>query len=93
MLKYETGELSTDQKMQVLATDGDLGTLIFVPDSTDGTPPKIDADIETKSLSERLRSVMFVYWKQQGEPEGVFNVWRAKAMEKHIQAYKDKLHD
>ena len=67
-ISFETGEMSKDQKMMVLENDGQLGTLIFIPEEAQEAPPKIDsAAYEGKKPSERLRAVMFVYWKQQGK--------------------------
>lgn len=45
-----------------------------------------------KSLSERLRNVIFVYWQQNRMKEYPdFEAYRRLQMEKHISAYKDKL--
>lgn len=93
VVQFETGELSPNEQMLILENNNQLGRVMFIPENQEALPPKIDKEIETKSLSERLRNVMFVYWSQQGEPEGNFNVWRAKTMEAIIQKYKDLLHD
>lgn len=92
-IAFTTGEMNAEQKMAVLNNEGSLGTLVFVPEDVEGQPPKIDVDIETKSLSERLRNVQFVWWKDHNEPQGNFNVWRAKEMERLIQKYKDTINN
>ena len=52
----------------------------------------VDIEIEGKSKSQRLRAVLFVWWKQQGE-QGDFKDFYATHMEKLIQFVKDKLED
>lgn len=44
-----------------------------------------------KSLSERLRNVIFVYHQSKGGKPEDFEIFRAKQMEKIIQQYKDLL--
>ena len=90
-ISFETGEMSKEQKMMVLENDGQIGTMIFIPEEAQEAPPKIDAAAyEGKKPSERLRNVMFVYWKQQGS-QGDFEQYYASQIEKFINAYKDKL--
>ena len=47
---------------------------------------------EGKSKSQRLRSVLFVYWQQQKQTEE-FNDFYASEMERIIEHYKNKLED
>lgn len=44
-----------------------------------------------KSLSERLRSVLFVYWNEKTEKTQSFDEFRKIYMEKFISIIKDKL--
>lgn len=48
------------------------------------------AEVEAKTPAQRLRSVMFVYWKQLGE-EGDFEDFYRKNIEKIIEQIKSKL--
>lgn len=52
----------------------------------------VEIDLEGKTKSQRLRAVLFILWKQQGE-QGDFKEFYATHMEKLIQFVKDKLED
>ena len=54
----------------------------------------IDLDLydAPKSQSQRLRSVLFVLWKQEGE-EGEFKKFYKQKTEEIIQHFKNKLED
>lgn len=52
----------------------------------------VDIELEGKSKSQRLRSVLFILYKQQGEI-GDFKDFYSAWMEKIIQGLKDKLED
>lgn len=51
---------------------------------------KVDIELEGKSKSQRLRSVLFILWKQEGE-QGDFKDFYSERMEKLIQMIKDRL--
>lgn len=56
----------------------------------------LDASFEEqKSPQQRLRSVMYVYWKQQGGKDklGEFNAWYVSRMEQTIEKWKSLLED
>jgi len=90
-LSFNTGEMSTNEKMQVLENDGQLGTLVFIPEEAQHEPlKKIETHFEGKKPSERLFNVMAVYWKQQGA-KGSVDVFYANEIEKIINHYKSKL--
>ena len=50
----------------------------------------VDIELEGKSKAQRLRAVLFILWKQQGEI-GDFKEFYSQWMEKIIQGMKDKL--
>ena len=50
----------------------------------------VDIELEGKSKSQRLRSVIYILWTQQGEP-GEFRDFYSNYMEKIIENIKDKL--
>jgi len=52
---------------------------------------KIKAPISGKSSSSRLRAVLFVLWKQRGEPENDFEIFYKLKMEIFIDIVKGKL--
>jgi hypothetical protein len=52
----------------------------------------VDVELEGKSKSQRLRNVLYILYKQQGEI-GEFKDFYSIWMEKIIQNFKDKLED
>lgn len=50
----------------------------------------VDIELEGKSKSQRLRSVLFILWKQEGEQQD-FKDFYSQKMESLIQHFKDKL--
>jgi hypothetical protein len=70
-----------------------LGFLLFKEseiireDIPDYDPDNFD---EKKSPSERLRAVMYVFFKEQ-KKQGDFDSWYRGQMEKMIERYKEKL--
>ena len=50
----------------------------------------VEIEVEGKSKSQRLRSVLFILWQQEGE-KGTFNDFYAERMEKLITQIKDRL--
>lgn len=73
------------------------GWLSFSPNIDDiGEVPKEAAQVDEKSASERLRSVLFVWFKQEVEANrfiGLFETFRKEKMEKIIEGVKSKLED
>jgi len=57
--------------------------------------PELLPDLEAgqKSLSERLRNVMYVYYEKLNDTEVGFEKWRATKMEGFIEAYKEKINE
>ena len=54
------------------------------------TLDEVDIEMQGKSKSQRMRSVMFLLWKQQGE-KGNFKDFYSEKMESIITKMKDKL--
>ena len=52
----------------------------------------VDIELEGKTKSQRLRAVMYILWKQQGE-QGDFKEFYSQKMEKIISQIKDRLED
>lgn len=92
-LRFTTQELAPDDFAEFAKNLNGLGWLLFVPQDTKEIEiPKERIEDDRKSPSERLYSVLYVYWKQQ-KVEEPFDVWRIKQMEKFITAIKAKLKD
>lgn len=90
-LTIGTPELSVEEKAEIMRLQGVNSILTIKPMDTEpeGTM-EIDTDLDTKSQSQRIRSVLFLNWKQEGEPRDFRDYYRSKT-EKYIDFLKDKL--
>ena len=74
---------------------GSVGWFVFKnteikgEDVPDGDLPQEEG--EKKTPSERMRAVLFVYWKEVKGGNGDFNTFYRDTIEKLISAYKEKL--
>lgn len=91
-LSFNTQELTAEDFAEFKRMHGAFGWLVFSPQDTVPDLPKERIEDDSKSPSERLYAVMYVYWKQNVN-EGDFDVWRKRHMEKIIEQYKSKLKD
>ena len=92
-ISFTTPELSSEEKALCMDYQGINVDMLITPldELMDGVQ-KIDKDLESKTSSQRLRSVLFVLWKQRGE-EGTFEDFYRGTMEKFIDSVKAKLED
>lgn len=59
----------------------------------DGTPDTVvtvTTERESKSPSQRIRAVLFILWKQDGQP-GTFDAWYENRMNLLIEKLKEKI--
>lgn len=94
-LSFETRELNTEEVLSLMACEGLEMWLALAPNS-DELPdlPEERAEIGAKTPSERLRSVLYVWFKQEsdkGSFVGTFEAFRAEKLEKIIETIKGKL--
>lgn len=94
-LRFTTQEISPADFGEFKENLNEFGWLVFEknasipPDAPDEAPEQ-----EGKSLSERLRAVLFVRWKQLqglGQTEKDFESYRRMVMEAWIESVKSKL--
>lgn len=93
ILKFETRLLSDPEFIELRQLRGLEGKLIFDINEIQNEEEvldSIDEDLETKSPSQRLRNVLYVYW-QENKIEGKFKEFYATQMERIIQKIKNKL--
>lgn len=69
-----------------------FGWLLFAENQSELEIPKEQPEEEGKTHSERLRSVLFLLWKQKKETSD-FETWRKAQMEKFIEHIKKQLDD
>ena len=87
-----TPELTSKEKATFMDLQGASVAMLIEPlDETPKGIEKIDKDLETKTKSQRLRSVLYVYWKQTGQKDSKFEDFYNEKMEKLIEHYKSKL--
>jgi hypothetical protein len=90
-----TQELTSQDKAELMDLHNKLGWFVFSDtEVTEEDIPNEPIEFEgQKTLSERLRNVLFrLHEKQNGKPED-FEAYRAKVMESLINRYKAKLDD
>lgn len=94
-LSFVTRELQDAEIILLRRLRGMEGWLLFGdtrPSEED--IPKVDPDVEQKTPGQRLRSVLFLLWKQSGEEENVtFTEYYKTKMELIISRLKGKLDD
>lgn len=95
-LEIETQELSGDDIRQLGDVLGSVMWIVMAPNAEDIKDADIpeeraETGLTQKSLSQRLYNTLFVYWKYANEPEGDFNIWREKQMNKLMDIYKSKM--
>lgn len=89
-----TQELSADDGALLLRLRNQLGWALFAPHELTGAdiPPEAPKAFATdKTPSQRLRNVLFVYWKQCGS-HGDFDGFYRQQMEQFIEWVKERLH-
>lgn len=90
-LTLESGELVPEDKLAVFNLQNIPCLITFKPNDADAMPPKeIKSELSRQTISQRWRSVCFVWWKQLGEP-GTFEAFYNAEGEKAIIAIKNRL--
>lgn len=89
-LRFTTPELTSREKAAVMDLQNVNNTLTIRPnDSAKAEVAEVKAELGSKTPSQRLRSVIFVLWKQQGHDD--FEIYYRNIMEKIIDQIKNKL--
>jgi hypothetical protein len=65
---------------------------IFPHEGEAGEAIKIDTELDQKSQSQRIKSVLFILWKQEGEPNN-FNEYYRNRTEKIIEHLKGQIRE
>jgi hypothetical protein len=90
-ISFDSRELTEEEYMILRRAKGAEGWMLFSENSLDENDiPDEDAEVDTKTPAQRLRSVLFVRWKQLGEPE-TFRIYYDKSVEYFINSVKEKL--
>jgi len=90
-IRFATQEVMPEEVSELQKLNGAFGWLLFQENSfTDKDLPKEQAEDKNKTPSKRLRSVLYIFWQQQGS-KGDFEVFYRDRMEKLIEMIKGKL--
>lgn len=90
-LVFDSRELSDEEILILRRFRGSEGHLLFKENEIEKEEiPEEDAEVSTKTPAQRLRSVLFVRWKQLGEPD-TFRQYYDKSVEFFINQVKEKL--
>jgi hypothetical protein len=90
-ITLETPALVPEDKLAVFNLQNIPCEITFKPNDADAMPPKeIKGELSKRTISERWRAILFVWWKHLGEP-GTFDAFYASEGEKAINAVKAKL--
>lgn len=98
-LSFETRELAPGELLSLMALEGDEMWIMLSHQSENLTPeslPNTKPELGIKSSSERMRDVIFVWYKQSVADKmfvGDFESFYKAKMEAIIEGIKTKLHD
>ena len=89
-IRLSTGEFSPEDKLVMFGMQNLACTMVFAPTDSEQPPKEIKAPLSTKTPSQRLRAVLFCWYKSLGEP-GQWEAFYENEISKHINAVKAKL--
>lgn len=89
-LSIETPELTPEEKLAVFSLQNVPCEITFRPNDEAAPPKEIKGELNRKTISTRIRGVIFVWWKSCGEP-GEFAAFYESEGNKIINSYKAKL--
>lgn len=95
-ISFDTRELLAEEIFTIMSLRHTEGWICFSPNQDELEVPEESAHLDEKSPSERLRNVMFVWYKQETEAGrfvGLFETFRKEKMEKIIDSVKSKLNE
>lgn len=89
-LRFSTQELSSEHFAEFKVALNSFGWLNFAPTEALVEVPRESLSDDRKKPSQRLRAVIFLFWKQKGN-EGDFEQFYRSTIEHIIDRYKEKL--
>jgi len=93
-ISFETGELSGADMAYLHEHTRQLGTLLFTPEDSLQPPKEIKGELAKKSQSQRLKAVIWLYWKHlsdMGKITEDSETFYNRHMERLIDQYKELL--
>lgn len=98
-LNVDTQELDSSDKAELMGLYGQLGYFVFAASGTikEEDIPTTPLEDGQKTPSQRLRSVMFIYWKKCQETGRIivpdFDTFYRQQVEKYIDHIKTKIEE
>lgn len=90
-LRVVTPELSHEEKVAIMELQGMNTKMLIEPvDEEASGIVSVQKPMNTKTQSQRIRAVLFLLWKQEGE-QGVFEDYYKEKTERYITFLKEKL--
>ena len=89
-LGVHTPEMTNDEKVEFLNLQGRNVNLLIEPEGGSDKTINVEKKLEGKTPSQRLRSVLFILWEQEGAKE-TFDTFYIERMENIIDWVKNKL--
>ena len=86
----ETPELTDEQAVAFFKVQGKNLNMLIEPEDGSSELIEVTKPLEGKSQSQRIRAIIFIHWKQDGEP-GIFESYYYEKTEKYIEFLKEKL--
>lgn len=92
-LSVDTQEIVSQDKAELMAEYNKLGHFVFSSSEQIKLEdiPTTPLEDNQKTPSQRLRAVMFVYWRKSVEGYGSFDEFYARQIEKYIELIKKKI--
>lgn len=93
-ISFDTRELTAEEIFSIMALRHVEGWLCFAPNENEIVIPEGKAEVDTKTASERLYNVLYVWYKQELDANrfvGLFETFRTEKMESIIEGVKKKL--
>lgn len=90
-MTVSTPELTSEEKAEFMNIQGLNVTLKIEPQDVSSEEMTISTEKGVKTPGQRLRSVIFVYWKQYKKEGDEFEAFYRRNMDSIIETYKSKL--
>jgi len=93
-ISFETGELSGADMAYLHEHTRQLGTLLFTPEGSLQPPKEIKGELAKKSQSQRLKAVIWRYWKHLSDIGKITEdaeTFYYRHMDRIIDQYKELL--
>lgn len=93
-VRFKTQELTPENALALMNFVNQFGWLQFSNTELQHVPTeKLSKIADGQSRSQKLRAVLYVFYKQSGRTDITFDEFYIRQMEKIIDQVKEKLHD